>query len=215
MRVHPWLILVSVLCGATGIEGAPPEPNIDDTHRTDIAAHMRVAVHVYSQVSDLSADDERMALDVAREVFATALVDVAWTLCEPGTCLTPSTEAFKLRVTRSSSRGESRSEVLGHALIDSRAHAGVLATVFIDRTRRLADDLGIDYRVLLGRAIAHELGHLLLGTSMHGSGLMREIWSHDELVGRRRNDWLLNPLDASLIRDRLVRRGSGRPRGAS
>ena len=31
-------------------------------------------------------------------------------------------------------------------MIDSRTHAGVLATVFIDRTRRLASDLGIDYR---------------------------------------------------------------------
>jgi hypothetical protein len=95
--------------------------------------------------------------------------------------------------------------VLGQALIDSRTHTGVLATVFIDRTGRLAHDLGIDRRTLLGRAIAHELAHLLLGTSTHGAGLMRETWSHSELQGTRRSDWHLDPLDVAAIRDRLAR----------
>ena len=83
--------------------------------------------------------------------------------------------------------------VLGHALIDSRTRTGVLATVFIDRTRRVAGDLGLDHRVLLGRAIAHELGHLLLATPTHGSaGLMREVWSRDELLGTHRDDWIFD-----------------------
>jgi hypothetical protein len=215
MRAIPWLVLVSVLLGVTASEGAPPEPNIDDTHRLDITANRRVAVHVYSQVDDLSAVDERASLDVVEQVFSTASVDVAWTLCEPGMCLTPSAEALKLRIALSPDRDALNSGVLGHALIDAHARAGVLATVFIDRIRRLALGLGVDYRILLGRAIAHELGHLLLGTSTHGVGLMREIWSHDELLGTRRNDWILDPLDAAVIRDRLAGRGSGRSRGAS
>jgi hypothetical protein len=215
MRVHHWLVLVAVLFGATAIDAAPPEPNIDDTHRPDIAANMRVAVHVYIQVADLDADDERMVLEVARDVFSTASVDVAWTVCEPGMCLTPSAEALKVRIMRSPDRSEPNSGVLGSALIDAQARTGVLANVYVDRTQRLANDLGIDYRIVLGRAIAHELGHLLLGTSTHGVGLMREIWSHDELLGTRRDDWTLDPLDAAVIRDRLAGRGSGRSRGAS
>jgi len=214
MRINPWLVLVSGLLVATAAASAAAEPNVDDTHRLDITG-TRVAVHVYTQVADLSGDDERIALEVAKNVFATASVDVAWTLCAPGICLTPSAEALKLRIVLSPDRGEPYSGVLGHALIDSRAHAGVLATVFFDRTRRLASDLGIDYRILLGRAIAHELGHLLLGTSTHGVGLMREIWSHDELLGARRHDWVLDPQDAAVIRDRLARRGNGRARGTS
>lgn len=215
MRVQTWLVLVAVLRGAAAIDGAPREPDVDDTRRMDIASNMRVAVHVYGQVADLSTDDEGIALGVAREVFSTAFVDVAWTLCEPGACLTPSAEALKLRIVRSPARGEPTSGVLGHALIDARAHAGVLATVFIDRTERLARDLGIDHRMLLGRAIAHELGHLLLGTAAHGSGLMREIWSHDELLGTRPASWELDAVDAATIRDRLARRDSGRPRRSS
>jgi hypothetical protein len=215
MRVHRWLVLVPVLLVATTSEAAPPEPSVDDTHRVDITANMRVAVHVYSQVADLSTDDQQISLEVASGVFSNASVDVAWTRCEPGACLTPTREALKLRIVLSPDRKKPYSGVLGHALIDSQARAGELATVFIDRTRRLAHDLGIDYRILLGRAIAHELGHLLLGTSTHGSGLMREVWSHDELLGTRPDDWVLDPHDAAAIRARLARRGGERSRRAS
>ena len=67
---------------------------------------------------------------------------------------------------------------------DPRSHAdGVLATVFVDRTRGLAGDLRIDHDALLGRTIAHELGHLLLATTAHAKvGLMREAWSREELA---------------------------------
>jgi hypothetical protein len=105
---------------------------------------------------------------------------------------------------------------LGHALIDHQKQTGELATVFVDRTRRLAGNLGIDHRVLLGRTIAHELGHLLLATTAHGaSGLMREFWSRDELLGTRRDDWIFAPLDAAAIRERLTRSRGQRPRNAS
>jgi hypothetical protein len=214
MRVHLSLVSALTLVVVTVAEGAPPEPNVDDTHRVDITA-TRIAVHVYSQVDDLSDDDERRSLEVAREVFSTAAVDVAWTTCTAGMCETPAAEVLKLRIAVSPDRSDPNSGVLGQALIDARTRTGVLATVFIDRTRRLAGGLGIDYRILLGRAIAHELGHLLLGTSTHGSGLMREIWLHDELIGARRDDWVLDPLDAAVIRDRLARRGAVRSRGAS
>jgi hypothetical protein len=214
MRVHLSLVFMSALLVATVVEGAPPEPNVDDTHRLDITT-TPVAVQVYSQVNDLTDDDERRSLAVAREVFASASVDVAWTSCTPGMCNTPSPDVLKLRIAVSLDRSDPNSGVLGQALIDSRTRTGVLATVFIDRARRLAAALGIDYRVLLGRAIAHELAHLMLGTSTHGSGLMREIWLHDELLGTRGTDWVLDPGDAAVIRDRLARRGLGRSRGAS
>lgn len=215
MRAHLWLALGVVLVATTTSEGAPPEPSIDHTGRVNITANMRVAVHVYNQVADLSAEDQLTALDVAKEVFSTVSVDLAWTMCEPGMCLTPSAEALKLRLVRSRDRSDANASVLGQALIDSRTQTGVLATVFIDRTGRLANNLGIDHRTLLGRAIAHELGHLLLGTSTHGAGLMRETWSRDELLGTRTSDWHLDQMDASAIRDRLAQRGTRRSRSAS
>ncbi len=57
---------------------------------------------------------------------------------------------------------------LGEAMIDTRAGTGVLATIYIDRIEWLAHQAGVDARALLGRAIAHELGHLLMATTTHG-----------------------------------------------
>lgn len=219
MRVHPWLAVVSVLLVASVSHAAPPEPpepTIDDTHTVDLTATTRVPVRVYSAIPDLSDIERVMALDVAEDVLSTASVGVSWTICEPRQCLTPAPAALKIRIVHSSDSSVSDASHLGEALIDSASGTGVLATVFIDRTRRLAGHLGIDHRVLLGRTIAHELGHLLLATPTHGpAGLMREIWSRDELLGTRRSDWVFDPLDAAVIRGRLARRGSARPRGAS
>jgi hypothetical protein len=214
MRFRPWLLLASLLLAAHVVEGAPPEPAVvdapldralDGTRRADITATAAVPVLVYSTQANLNADDERTALDVAREVLSTASVNVVWTLCVPGTCLTPMPGAFKIRLVQSPKGSEHDANLLGHSLINSQTGAAELATVFVDRTRRLAGGLGIDHLVLLGRTIAHELGHLLLATSTHGTaGLMREIWSRDELLGTRRTDWVFDPHDANAIRARLA-----------
>jgi hypothetical protein len=205
MRVHTWLVLVSMVLAATASDAAPPEPAVDDA-RIDITARGKLPVLVYTvAAADLDAADRLSALEAAGQVLSTASVDVAWTVCAPGTCLSPS-PALKVRIVLSPDDSGAASHVLGHAAIDVRTRTGVLATVFIDRTRRLAGELGIDHRVLLGRTIAHELGHLLLATTTHGSaGLMREAWSRDELLGTRRDDWIFDRSDAEAIRKRLAR----------
>jgi hypothetical protein len=82
---------------------------------------------------------------------------------------------------------------------------GVLATVYVDRVLDLARHLDIDHRTLLGRTIAHEIGHLLLATNTHGtSGLMREVWSPEELLASRSDDWILHPFEVAAIRQRLT-----------
>ena len=80
---------------------------------------------------------------------------------------------------------------LGFAVLKSESGAGVLGTIFMDRVRMTAERTGVDPAVLLGRAIAHEAGHLLLGTGGHArSGLMREVWTDQELTQDRPEDWL-------------------------
>jgi hypothetical protein len=45
---------------------------------------------------------------------------------------------------------------------------------------------------LLGRAMAHEIGHLILGTTQHDSrGLMRGRWTVIQLQNNRPRDWSL------------------------
>jgi len=92
----------------------------------------------------------------------------------------------------------SDAEVLGYSHVDAYRRQGALATVFADRIRALAAALRIDDGTLLGRAITHELGHLLLGTLDHAdTGLMRGAWN---TPGRRRGDWLFSSAEASRMR---------------
>jgi hypothetical protein len=80
---------------------------------------------------------------------------------------------------------------LGFATLDSTTHIGVLATIFHDQVLTVALRTGLAYSVLLGRAIAHEIGHLILPASGHSmSGLMRGVWTDAELTENRREDWV-------------------------
>ena len=75
--------------------------------------------------------------------------------------------------------------------MNSQTGKGVLATIYIDRVNWMAEQAGVDAGALLGRAIAHELGHLLMATGAHGSnGLMRPVWSQSEIRRRQIDDWI-------------------------
>ena len=57
-----------------------------------------------------------------------------------------------------------------------------MATVFFHRIEIIAGDLGVSQGPLLGHALAHEVGHLLLGRGYHArSGLMRCPWRRRDL----------------------------------
>jgi hypothetical protein len=71
--------------------------------------------------------------------------------------------------------------VLGFAIEGSGNKFGYIASVFYDVTRESAAERQVDFGELLGDAIAHELGHLLLGTNSHSpSGLMCAFWSGNQ-----------------------------------
>jgi hypothetical protein len=95
-------------------------------------------------------------------------------------------------------------EVLGYSHVDVYQRHGTLATVFADRVRTLATGLRVDQGTLLGRAITHEVGHLLLGTLDHSdTGLMRGTWN---TVSRHGFDWLFSSAEATRMRAGLEAR---------
>jgi hypothetical protein len=68
-----------------------------------------------------------------------------------------------------------KGEQLGYAAMtpDGRAYV----TVFMNPEQRKARTSSLDDGVLLGHAVAHEIGHLLLGANSHtSSGIMRGAW---------------------------------------
>ena len=219
MRVHVWLVVSLVLAHHPGIaaaEGREPEsvPEVDATTGTStiitqqkrerLIATDVVTARVYS-TGGISGDALRVAFDVARAAFAAAAVEINWKICGLADCNTPPLPK-EILIRFMQSRGRHiDTRCLGEALIDKQKGMGVLATVYVDRVRHLARNLEIDHSILLGRTMAHEIGHLLLATSTHGtSGLMREVWSREELLGDQADHWVLQPFEVAAIRKRLA-----------
>jgi len=93
---------------------------------------------------------------------------------------------------------------LGDSLIEKPAGGGVFATVYADRVLSAGSRTGVDPAILLGRAIAHEVGHLLIGAGHSTRGLMRAKWSDDELRRNRDRDWLFTSSQAQSMKARRV-----------
>src|SRR5439155_23282002 len=99
---------------------------------------------------------------------------------------------------------------LGFSLVNAAdGSAPYLATVYADLTADVARRAGVDSRELLGRAMAHEIGHLLLGTNEHAAtGLMRAAWSRAELRRDHTPDWQFLPGEVEQMRAAIAKRNS-------
>ena len=166
-----------------------------------------VTVRVYDSTGATDAE-RRPSLKVAAAIVSAGSVEVVWQTCTDrrSMCQTPLAPGeLAVRIVRAGvvEDGTRRELPLGDAMINSQTGGGVLATVYIDRVNWMAERTGEDAQALLGRAIAHELGHLLMATSAHGpNGLMRPVWSQSEIRRRQIDDWIFRPREIAAIRAR-------------
>jgi hypothetical protein len=92
-----------------------------------------------------------------------------------------------------------RPETYGLAYVVKETNRGWLATAFSDRVNEAAARVGADPGTLLGRVMAHEIGHLLLGTSYHGdAGVMRAYWP-DAVLNHVGEQWRFSRLEAARM----------------
>jgi hypothetical protein len=177
-----------------------------------------IIVRVYD-TTGVPPDARRAALKIAASTVSSASIDVVMRTCpgsskrqpspasrRPDPCnspLIPGELALRIVVSGDAVDDDRSTRPLGEALIDTKARTGVLATVYADRVNWMAARTGVDPDELLGRAIAHELGHLLMGTSTHGAtGLMRAVWSQSEMRRGETRDWAFEPREIAAIRAR-------------
>ena len=117
--------------------------------------------------------------------------------------LTPGAPLRKLSVEALGAQGDE--PPLGFAVVDPDTHAGKMATVFHDQVQAVARRTGVARSELLGRALAHEVGHLLLGVRGHSrSGIMRAVWTDDELTRDRSDDWVFASADRQKLQQVFI-----------
>ena len=159
-----------------------------------------VVVRVYDNTG-LPSDIRRTSLTRAAEIFARAEVEIGWVHCPARCGRAPGPDQLILRMTRSPATAVG----VGTSLIDPVQQEGRLATVYVDQVDAMARRSNTDRVSILSRAIAHEIGHLLLGTTEHTrSGLMRGIWTAEELRRNQIEDWQFSALQRSLLRARIA-----------
>lgn len=195
--------VTAVVCALLGLIAAP---RVRAQHGT---AFLRVRVYNRFGVASRDLDTARGTATVLLENAGLA---VQWRDCQSASAvgdrcsdmLAPSEVSIRL-VASPPSFGSG--DVLGYSDVDAASRRGTLATVFPDRVMAIASDLRVASATLLGRAMAHEVGHLLLGSDAHSAvGLMRGRWS----VGRPSapTDWQFSPDEAVHMQEGLIARSS-------
>lgn len=195
-RLIAILLLAVAAATAAPLHGREPEP--------------AAAVRIYD-LSGVSADARRAAIAEAAAIFREAGMDIEWRDCRDAAAVPGCSgrRARDLMVRLVSDAHELRvapHHMLGYAVVEAMPHGAALATVFVNRVERTGRRAGTDVDALLGRAIAHEVGHLLLGTNRHSAtGLMRELWTDQEMARDRPDDWVFTSPDRQQLTALSVR----------
>ena len=155
-----------------------------------------VAIRIYDGAS-VDAATRGAAMRTAADIVAGGGVSAAWQDCASGDAsrrcdLTRGPRDLMIRILPgpgATTRPSPSRVVLGVAALEPSSGAGVLATIYMDRVRMTARQLGLSTSVLLGRVIAHEVGHLLGSPGHTDRGMMREVWTDAQLAHDHPDDW--------------------------
>jgi hypothetical protein len=151
------------------------------------------------------------AEDQAREIFRRAGVETVWLNCspklekvEPRSCYFSDSTHLTLKIIPHAMNAQVRNriDVLGTAYPDEQG-ATYFAYVFYDRIQELAQRLRLGH-ALLADVMAHEIGHLLLGSTSHSAGgIMCAHWNYEGPRNVAEGVMSFLPAQSRIIRDRL------------
>jgi hypothetical protein len=175
---------------------------------TTLGPEVSISVHDYADVpTPLLAAAE----DQARKIFRHAGLETVWLNCspkleklEPRSCYFSDTTHLTLKISphAMNAKVRNRIDVLGTAYPNEQG-AGYFAYVFYDRIEELAQWRRLG-PALLADVMAHEIGHLLLGSTSHSaSGIMCAHWNYEELREVSEGAISFIPAQSRIMRDRL------------
>jgi hypothetical protein len=146
----------------------------------------QVTIYLYDDAG-VSEQVLAQAEEEATRIFRRAGIETLWVGCKlltPAPHADPKCQAAKtsfhlvLRIVPWSSKLE---HVFGVAFLSAEGE-GIYGDVFYECAEKLHNDWHASLSRVLGHVMAHEIGHLLLGTNAHSSmGIMRPKWQSQEL----------------------------------
>jgi len=156
------------------------------------------------------ADDLLAARLHVDQIFNDAGIEMIWLDCwyrdkqpadAPARCRQPLADnELMLRLQAPGQAWGRRFVSMGFSLVNLEEGVPFLSAVFVDLVASISRSAAVDFRLLLGRAIAHEIGHLLLDTSRHADqGLMRADWSRAELQRNNAADWAFRDAEITTM----------------
>lgn len=205
MRYSPLTFSLCLLSLSLSPPPALAQPPTDNSPVLQVSVFNEAAV---------PASIVKSAESQASFIFEKAGVQIAWLDCPQGNSASPSLDRcaaanfpdhLHLHLL-GASRGLNPA-TLGVSFLSSYG-PGCCADVFYASTTALAVATGTPQPVILGHAMAHELGHLLLGTNSHSvQGLMRAHWDWENLQEAQRRELLFLPSEAAQIHSRVNNSG--------
>jgi hypothetical protein len=115
----------------------------------------------------------------------------------------PPPRHLSVRIVRQGRASSDR--IFGVAFL-SEEGTGAYSNLFYDSVKKLDRDWHVSIARVLGHVMAHELGHLLLGSNAHSlQGIMSPHWQGDELYLASRGALLFSEQQARCMRERLFR----------
>ena len=165
-----------------------------------------VTVRIYNHAS-LAPEVLVRARDTVARVFRDTGIQVTW--LEPSSEQPASQFAVRVIVRRNADGFRGGSRVMGTTLGDEH-EMGRAAYIFKDRVLQIAHKRHQDVAQVLGYAIAHEMGHVLLPRPAHAAnGIMRAEWNGDDLRHIASGALRFTPAQATQMKSTLATRSIG------
>ena len=151
------------------------------------ASAQTLVVHLYDYADLLAKETERLTQTVDL-VFEHSGIQMIWQYCRGalavgtacGTELQVTEVAVRLLPGGPRTSDDFRTLPLGTSIVG--AEGGYYASVFVPAVRAQAGRFGVAFNLLLAYAIAHEVGHCLLGPGHSYAGLMRSSWNRKDAI---------------------------------
>jgi hypothetical protein len=199
---------------ATGFAGNPGVASLDAAAPAGRPAPVGVTLRCDAPVP---ADVLMQAKTQVLRIFRVVGLQVAWHGCALPSEHTPAEPAADHAATPS--RLELTIKIVPHSMADrlqpddekigmapgTATARGQLAYVFYDRVEGLSEYFSTALGQVLGGAVAHEIGHLLLPYHAHSrSGLMRAAWVSEDFQNLARGWLLFTREQGELMRTRVA-----------